>query len=84
MANIMIRCPHTGIDVSTGIDMDWTAFNRLRDVRSELVCPACGGIHGWIRSEAWLVHTVRPRSAADPDEDHRTRPRGGPARLRAV
>ena len=61
MASIMIRCPRTGFDVSTGIEMDWAAFNRLREVHAEINCPACGGTHVWTRAEAWLTHGARDR-----------------------
>jgi CO dehydrogenase/acetyl-CoA synthase delta subunit len=82
MSTIMIRCPHTEAAVSTGIDMDWTAFNRLRDVRSEIICPSCGGTHVWTARDAWLTHGARdPNGAPSPQ---RARPVAGAVRLRAV
>jgi len=80
MAVIMVRCPHTGTDVSTGIDMDWSAFNRLRNVRSEIICPVCGGTHVWTQGDAWLTH-----GAGDLSRNPRhSRPAAGSVRLRAV
>ena len=38
---VMVKCPNTGRELSTGIEMDATTFKRLPDIRSQLMCPAC-------------------------------------------
>ena len=54
MSNIMIRCPQTGEDVSTGIATNAATFDQLPDVAARLLCPACGKEHMWKRDAAWL------------------------------
>ena len=47
---VMVRCPNTGRELSTGIEMDAATFEKLPDIRSQMRCPACG--HDL--REAWL------------------------------
>jgi hypothetical protein len=55
MGIIMIKCPVTGRDVSTGIEtMD---IEELPVVTAKMVCPACGRVHDWITTNAWLAHS---------------------------
>jgi hypothetical protein len=54
MSNIMVRCPTTGDQISTGIETDQATFDRLPVVTSRLLCPACGKEHAWAKQEAWL------------------------------
>ena len=42
MGVIMIRCPHTGLAVSTGIETDDETFDALPDSLGLAVCPKCG------------------------------------------
>jgi hypothetical protein len=51
---IMINCPATGQEVSTGIEV--CATDQLPIVTATTVCPACGRIHEWTKNEAWLVN----------------------------
>jgi hypothetical protein len=55
MGVVMIRCPNTGRDISTGIDTDQASFDRFPDVLSHSRCPMCGLEHGWWKREAHLV-----------------------------
>lgn len=50
---LMVRCPNTGRELSTGIEMDAATFDQLPDIRSHLKCPACGLDHLWSVREAW-------------------------------
>ena len=55
MGIIMIKCPATGREVSTGIEtMD---IEELPPVTAKMVCPACGRVHDWIMTSAWLAHS---------------------------
>jgi hypothetical protein len=53
MATLLIKCPHTGKAISTGIEIDPDSFADLPDVLSH-VCPECGLEHAWWTREAWL------------------------------
>ena len=54
MSMIMIRCPQTGIEVSTEIECDGESFAKLPFVITHTTCPSCGHEHSWSKSEAWL------------------------------
>ncbi len=51
---VMVRCPTTGRSLATGIETDAATFNRLPDISSSVICPACGLEHTWSTSDAWL------------------------------
>jgi hypothetical protein len=43
MGVIMVRCPRTGLAISTGIETDPYSFDQLPDdVLSHTQCPHCG------------------------------------------
>jgi hypothetical protein len=51
---VMVRCPTTGRELSTGVEMDAGTFERLPDIRSQIKCPVCNLDHTWSTREAWL------------------------------
>ena len=51
---VMVRCPTTGRELSTGIQMDAATFEQLPDIRSKITCPICKLDHIWSTVEAWL------------------------------
>lgn len=64
MGVVMIRCPRTGSNVSTGLEMDQETWDTLPVVTSKMHCPACGAEHVWSKTYAHLaapveVHPVR-------------------------
>ena len=52
MGVLMIQCPSTGREVSTGIEM--LDVEQLPAVKATTVCPACGCVHEWTKHDAWL------------------------------
>jgi hypothetical protein len=56
---IMIRCPSTGAEVSTGLGVDRYTFETLPEVEAEMRCAVCGQKHRWSRSQAWLEGSAR-------------------------
>lgn len=54
MSIIMIRCPNTGAEISTGIETDARAFSQLPNILTHSPCSACGLEHPWCKSQAWL------------------------------
>ena len=64
MGIIMINCPATGRDVSTGIEV--CDVEELPIVKARMFCPACGGVHDWTKREARLAdYGERTTAAAD-------------------
>jgi hypothetical protein len=58
MAVLLIKCPHTGRPISTGIEVDPESFAKLPDILSHVTCPECGLEHAWWTREAWLEEGV--------------------------
>src|ERR1700720_3883487 len=52
MGVVMIRCPRTGDEVSTGLEMDQATWEGLPVVPSRMHCPACRAEHVWSRTYA--------------------------------
>jgi hypothetical protein len=52
MGVLMIQCPSTGREVSTGIEM--LDVEQLPAVKATTRCPACGRVHEWTKHDAWL------------------------------
>ena len=44
---VMVTCPSTGRELSTGIEMDAATFEQLPDIRSKMTCPICKLDHIW-------------------------------------
>ncbi|MBN8957120.1 MAG: hypothetical protein J0H17_11215 [Rhizobiales bacterium] len=55
MSVIMIRCPETGSEISTGIECEDDDFKKLPFVITQTACPSCGREHSWSKSDAWLI-----------------------------
>jgi hypothetical protein len=58
MGSILIECPISGREFSTGIIIDKASFDVLREVPSRARCPHCGQEHVWRKSDARLAETV--------------------------
>ena len=54
MGVIMIRCPQTGRDISTGVEMDMAEFQRAPVFFSRVLCPICAREHEWFAQDAWV------------------------------
>jgi hypothetical protein len=64
MGVVMIKCPITGLNVSTGIELEPKTFIELPAISTRMSCGSCGGDHVWSKREAWLVEEGAP--AAEP------------------
>jgi len=60
MPVILIECPISGREFSTGIITDRASFDVLREVPARDRCPYCGQEHEWRKSDARLAETVPP------------------------
>jgi hypothetical protein len=60
MGVLMLKCPTTGREFSTGIHVEEDSFKRLPDTVTKAHCPHCGLSHSWWTREARLADTVAP------------------------
>lgn len=54
MGTIIVRCPVTGLEYASGIEIDEASFLRLPDIKMKSRCPHCGADHLWSLREARL------------------------------
>jgi hypothetical protein len=50
---VMVRCPTLDTAVPTGIRCDVADFSHIATT-APIAWPACGGMHRWSLSDAWL------------------------------
>jgi hypothetical protein len=60
MSSVMIRCPNTGLAVSTQIEMESAVFRKLAKMAARMTCAACGQEHVWMTSAGWLDDEDKP------------------------
>jgi hypothetical protein len=58
MGVLVLKCPATGEEFSTGILTDEETFNRLPNTATKTRCPHCGQVHRWWPKEARLLDGV--------------------------
>jgi hypothetical protein len=51
---LMITCPATGKEFSTGIETDEQSLDLIPDAVAQSVCPHCGDNHHWSKLDARL------------------------------
>jgi len=54
MGIVMIRCPVTGHEISTGIETDVESFNCTPVFFASAYCPICRADHEWFAKDAWV------------------------------
>ena len=54
MGTVMIRCPETGREVSTGMHVDRDSFRATPVFFARSFCPICKAEHEWFAQEAWV------------------------------
>src|SRR6266849_6134866 len=54
MGLVMVKCPGTGRDISTGIVADRASFNATPVFFARVYCPICRTQHEWFAKEAWV------------------------------
>src|SRR5258707_2407931 len=64
MGTVMIRCPETGREVSTGMRVDQDSFRATPVVFARSFCPICQADHEWFAQEAWVCEGDPKREEA--------------------
>ena len=54
LGTVMVKCPVTGRELSTGVEMDTASFQGLPTGTCQMKCPVCGADHTWSTRDAWL------------------------------
>lgn len=65
---LVIKCPATDEEVAIGILLDLRMIDCLPTDTIQMICPACGGKHGWSKQNAYL-------SVRSPEKVRRSRTR---------
>jgi predicted RNA-binding Zn-ribbon protein involved in translation (DUF1610 family) len=52
MGMLIVRCPKTGEEFSTGLELEAQDASLLPDVEANAFCPACNKAHLWRPREA--------------------------------
>jgi hypothetical protein len=63
MTNVMIRCPNTGQDIFTGVEIH--EVRSIPDGPSSVRCPLCGEDHTWSREDARIADDAAASSQAE-------------------
>jgi len=61
MGVVMIKCPKTGREISTGITTDPVSFNSTPVFFASTYCPICRATHEWFAKDAWVCESA-PRA----------------------
>lgn len=58
MGVLVLTCPETGREFSTGIHTDEDSFKKLPNTATKASCPHCGQVHSWWTHDARLTSTT--------------------------
>jgi hypothetical protein len=65
MPVILTSCAWTGASIPTGVHSEWIELSSLPKIPIPVQCPACGRLHHWTRSTAWIAGEAPVRVAAE-------------------
>jgi hypothetical protein len=71
---IVIKCPNTGREIPTGLEVDRHAFQGVPVFFSRTYCPICRTNHEWFAKDA----RVRDEEGRAPSRRRLDAPRGSP------
>ena len=60
MGVLIIKCPVTGRELSTGVQIDADSFARMPNAVASARCPHCRSEHSWRPRDAKLVDVIPP------------------------
>ncbi len=64
MGIVMIKCPETGREISTGMVTDRASFHATPVFFAHAYCPYCRAHHEWFAQQAWVCETEHDSPAA--------------------
>jgi hypothetical protein len=72
MGILLVKCPATEKEFSTGVNADRDSLVGLRAVVATSICPHCGAEHAWRLEDARYVDAARSVSADQEEPTHDT------------
>jgi len=57
MGIVMVKCPHTGRSIPTGIVADRLRFSSTPVFFARVYCPICRAEHEWFAKNAWVCES---------------------------
>jgi hypothetical protein len=69
MGALVIKCPITGHEFSTGIQIEEDSLERLPEIMAKSRCPHCGGDHVWWTRESHLMPDFGANRVAQDSQD---------------
>lgn len=60
VGTLVIKCPDTGREFSTGVQTDWASLARMDNHIYKALCPYCKADHFWRPNDAKLVDALPP------------------------
>ncbi len=67
MGKIMTRCPQTGQEYATGLEIEAARFQRMPVFFARTRCPHCRVEHEWFAAHAWVQEPGRRESEEAPE-----------------
>jgi hypothetical protein len=58
MAMLMVLCPYTAKEISTGIETEADVLKQLPRVQAAVLCPVCNEKHFWTCDDAMLAEAA--------------------------
>jgi hypothetical protein len=55
MATVTIKCPVSGDDVATDVELDVDAYNAATLEDNQIKCSSCNRWHQWTKKDTFLV-----------------------------
>ena len=62
MPMLLVKCPATGNDLKTGIEMDKAAFKAADLAPAPVRCPYCEKDHTWYKSDLFFKPATKAAS----------------------
>jgi len=63
MGTLLVRCPATGKDIPSGIEVDRQSFEKTPAFTGTIACPFCGVEHAWSKIDAYVSDGEPPVAA---------------------
>jgi hypothetical protein len=68
MGIVMVKCPRTGRNISTGIVADRDSFNATPVFFARVFCSVCRSEHEWFAKDAFVCDAVGDAEPAEPPQ----------------